>query len=115
MSTAPHTLEDELRERHGPSAQIPEGLKHVIGRLLGRSEKPDLRPPSRATFSLEADDTVALMSHPGLDGSRVVKEAAAHTDPTMLSTRLAEHAFKERKTFSAVAVLRFEESGSPYR
>jgi hypothetical protein len=113
--TTPHTLEDEYRARHGVDAPIPNGFKNIVGRLLGPSGTKDSRPPSLLTFALEADDKLVLMTHPTLERSRVVKEAAAHADPATLSRRLAEHAFKERKFFSAVAVLRFDESGSPYR
>lgn len=112
--TRPHTLFEECRDK---DVDIPEGLDGSTNSIVTRRIGGNLedKAPSFAAFTVNAGDALVLLRRDTFDGALIVKEAAAHADPATLSARLAEHAFKERSVFSAVAVLRFEESGSAYR
>ena len=117
--TTPHTLFEANRHKPlaGHNALHVAHAKTIVTRYIGSGPKPDSTntDPSFATFAVEGGDALVLVRDGELTSDVIVREAAARAHPAKLSRRLARLAFAEREFVTAVAVLRFDSDGAPYR
>lgn len=111
-STTPHTLVERFKHEHPEVTDLSE-VPNVLVRSIAKYAPQD--PPDYLASTVEAGDTLLLLSRSALRGAcgsidDAAFAAAGHASPTVLAERLAEVAFAETDTpYAAVVALRFDD------
>lgn len=111
-STRPHTLHERFKRERPEVTDLSE-VPNVLMRSIAKDADQD--PPDYLAATVEAGDTLLLLSRPALRGpggsiDDAAFAAAGHASPTVLAERLAEVAFAETDTpYAAVVALRFDD------
>lgn len=111
-STTPHTLVERFKHEHPEVTDLSEA-PNVLLRSIAKYAPQD--PPGYLASTVEAGDTLLLLSRSALRGASgsiddAAFAAAGYARPTVLAERLAEVAFaKTDAPYAAVVALRFDD------